>query len=158
MALPSLIDETSRRIHLESKTCFDVKHDGNTVLSRPRDELLISTDEVKHHKVSVDGVPNKINVQKRRADDLNSETSAVIKERKSSNLRSTLDHVEKPSTSEKSILPSSKVDLLLFFLRFRSHAYQKSLVLSSPPTKNAVPEVHATNDHASASPVVKPVE
>ncbi|KAI5398555.1 hypothetical protein KIW84_064074 [Lathyrus oleraceus] len=188
MALPSLIDETSRRIHLESKTCFDVKHDGNTVLSRPRDELLISTDEV-----SVDGVPKKINVQKRCADDLNSETSAVIKKRKSSNLQSTLDHVEKPSTSETSVHPSSKVDLsaskqprvcskllhelkaialdhfhgingrtpsfvIKFFLRFRSHTYQKSLALSSPPTKNAVPEVHATNDHASASLVVKPVE
>ncbi|CAK8572464.1 unnamed protein product [Lathyrus sativus] len=158
MALPSLIDETSHRIHLQSKTCFDAQR-----------------------------VPKKINIQKRCADDLNSETSAVIKKRKSSNLQPTLDHVEKSSTSEKSAHPSSTVDVsaskpllhelkaialdhfhgingrtpsfvIKFFLRFRSHAYQKSLVLSSPPTKNAVPEVHATNDHASASPVVKPVD
>ncbi|CAI8603469.1 unnamed protein product [Vicia faba] len=194
MALPSLIDETSHRNHLESKTCTDVKHGGNTILSRPRDELLITVDELKNHRVLVDGVPKKINVQKRSADDLNSETSAVIKKRKSSNLPPTLDHVEKkPSTSEKSVHDSTKVDLkaskqlrvcrkllnelkaialdhfhginggmpsfaIKFFLQFRSHVYQKSLVLSSPPTKNAVPEVHATNDHASASPIVKPVK
>ncbi|XP_058770453.1 PWWP domain-containing protein 1-like [Vicia villosa] len=192
MALPSLIDETSRFIHLDSKTRLDVKHGGNAILSRPRDELLITIDELKNRKVSVDGVPKKINVQKRSADDLNSETSAVIKKRKSSNLQPTLDHVKKPSTSEKSTHPSNKVDLsaskqprmcrellhelktialdhfhgingrtpsfvIKFVLRYRSHVYQKSLVLSSPSTKNAVDEVHATNDHASASPIVKPV-
>lgn len=193
MALPSLIDETSRCIHLDSKACLNVKYGGNAILSRPRDELQMTIDELKNRKVSVDGVPKKINVQKRSANDLDLETSAVMKKRKSSNLQPTLDHVKKPSTSDKSAHPSSKVDLpaskqprvcrkllhelkaialdhfhgsngrtpsfvIKFFLRFRSHVYQKSLVLSSPSTKNAVAEVHAANDHASASPIVKPVE
>ena len=176
MALPSLIHETSHCIHLESKNSIDVKHDGNVMLSVPHDDVL-----------------KKINVQKRPADDLNSEFSAVGGKRRK---KITSSIVEKPSTSEKSAHPSGKVDIsaskflrvcrrllyelkgialgpfhgvkrkihsivIKFFLRFRSLAYQKSLLLP-PPTKNEAPEVRATkspsDDHASASPCMKPVK
>ena len=176
MALPSLIHETSHCIHLESKNSIDVKHDGNVMLSVPHDDVL-----------------KKINVQKRPADDLNSEFSAVGEKRRK---KITSSIVEKPSTSEKSAHLSGKVDVsdskflrvcrrllyelkgialdpfhgvkikihsivIKFFLRFRSLACQKSLLLS-PPTKNEAPEVRATkspsDDHASASPRMKPVK
>ncbi|KAJ1417123.1 PWWP domain [Sesbania bispinosa] len=58
-----------------------------------------------------------------------------------------------------------------FFLWFRSLVYQKSLVLSPPPTENEAPEVRVTkpsssavrvsdspDDHIRASPPVKPVK
>lgn len=113
MVLPSLADETSYSTHLESKTSIDVKHDGNVILSGPHEDFsqteqgfLTTTDEVKHHKPSVNGV-QKINVHKRPADDLNSETSAVggkkkKKKKERLNLQPTSGHPEKSSTSEKS--------------------------------------------------------
>ncbi|XP_057423430.1 PWWP domain-containing protein 1-like isoform X2 [Lotus japonicus] len=119
MALPSIVDETSQSTPLESKTSIDVKHDVNVVLSGPHKDFLQTeqgcltvTDEVKHHKLTVDGVLKKVKVRKRPADDVNSETSGILEKKKkkkkgSFNTQPTSGHMEK--TSEKSVHLSGKL-------------------------------------------------
>lgn len=104
MASPSIVNETSQSTYMESKTSTDVKNDGN---------VIPISNKVKPHKLNVDGVPKKIKVHKRPANDLKSETSAIEgkkkkKMKKGLNLQPTSGHLEKTSTSEKSVQLSGK--------------------------------------------------
>ncbi|KAG4983411.1 hypothetical protein JHK84_028500 [Glycine max] len=118
MALPNIVNETSQSTNMESKTYIDVKNDGNLTPSGPHEDFqqieqgfLATSDEVKqvkHHKLNVDGVPKKIKVHKRPANDLKSETSGIEgkkkkKMKKGLNLQPTSGHLEKISTSEKAV-------------------------------------------------------
>ncbi|RDX86124.1 DNA mismatch repair protein Msh6, partial [Mucuna pruriens] len=120
MALPFIVNEASQSTNLESKTSIDVKNDGNVIPSGPHEDfqqteqgLLAISDEVKHHKLNADGVFKKIKVHKRPANDLKSDTSAIEgkktkKMKKGLNLQPTSGHLEKTSTSEKSVQLSGK--------------------------------------------------
>ncbi|TKY52242.1 hypothetical protein E2542_SST23762 [Spatholobus suberectus] len=120
VVLPSIVDETSQSTNMESKISTDVKNDGNVIPSGPHEDFqqteqvfLAISDEVKHHKLNVDGVPKKVKVHKRPANDLKSETSAIggkkrKKMKKGLNLQPTSGHLKKISTSEKSVQLSGK--------------------------------------------------
>ncbi|KHN20237.1 hypothetical protein glysoja_023800 [Glycine soja] len=115
MALPNIVNETSQSTNMESKTSIDVKNDGDLTPSVPHEDFqqieqgfLATSGEVKHHKLNVDGVPKKIKVHKRPANDLKSKTSGIEGKRKKKmkndlNLQPISGHLEKISTSEKAV-------------------------------------------------------
>ncbi|XP_061338038.1 PWWP domain-containing protein 1 [Gastrolobium bilobum] len=141
MALPSIVDEKSLSTYLESKTNIDVKQDGTVIVSGPHEDFqqtghgfltladggndmhqiksasnVVDTSpvDIKHHKLSVDGVLKKVKAHKQRANDLNSETSAIGEKKKkkkktSLNLHPTSGHLEMQSTTEKSVHLSEKL-------------------------------------------------
>ncbi|XP_061348477.1 PWWP domain-containing protein 1 [Gastrolobium bilobum] len=136
LTLRSTVNETSQPSHLESKISVDVKCDGNAKLSGPckdskqteqglqtiadggndmhqvesENNVYSSPVEAKHHEISA---VKKIKSLKRPADDLNSKASAIWerkkKRKKDLNLQPTSAHLEKHSTTEKSLHLSGKL-------------------------------------------------
>ncbi|KAK7258891.1 hypothetical protein RIF29_24480 [Crotalaria pallida] len=122
LPLLSTVDETSQPSHQESKVSADIIHDENAKLSgpdfKPTEQGLptianggndIHQIEAKHHKISS---VKKNKGLKRPADDLNSNTSATEerkkKKKKDLNIQPNSGHLEKHSTSGKSVHLSGK--------------------------------------------------
>ncbi|RHN80789.1 hypothetical protein MtrunA17_Chr1g0192051 [Medicago truncatula] len=174
MALPSLIHETSHYIHLESKTSIDVKHDGNVIPSVPHDGVLKKINVQKRPTDDLNSEFSAVGEKRRKTTSSHVEKPSTSEKfahpsGKVDVSASKFLHVCRRLLYELKTIAldpfhgvKRKIHSIVikFFLRFRSLAYQKCLLLS-PPTKNEAPEVRATkspDDHASALLRMKPVK